>query len=297
MLVDGNTLDLVFKGFQTVFTDAYLSAPVHWDKIAMQVSSSGRDETYGWLGQFPQLREWIGPRVINNLKAYGFTIANRKFESTVSVTRDAISDDRLGVFKPAFSEMGHLARNHPEELVMGMLVNGFASECFDGQFFFDTDHPIADRNGVVSSVSNMQAGAGDAWYLLDTGRGVKPLIWQEREDYEFQTVTALTDHNVFINDEYLYGVRARVNAGYGLWQLAFGSKATLDATNYAAARAAMMDFRADGGRILGINPTTLVVPPSLEDAALTLLNTEINAGGGSNPWKGTADLIVTPFAK
>ena len=31
-----------------------------------------------------------------------------------------------------------------------------------------------------------------------------------------------------------------------------------------------MDFRADGGRILGINPTTLVVPPSLEDAALTL---------------------------
>ncbi len=110
-------------------------------------------------------------------------------------------------------------------------------------------------------------------------------------------MTASTDHNVFINDEYLYGVRARVNAGYGLWQLAFGSKSTLDASNYAAARAAMMDFRADGGRILGIDPTTLVVPPSLEDAALTLLNTESNAGGGSNPWKGTADLIVTPFAK
>jgi len=98
-----------------------------------------------------------------------------------------------------------------------------------------------------------------------------------------------------MNDEYLYGLRARVNAGFGLWQLGFGSKDTLNAANYAAARAAMMDFRADGGRILGVNPTTLVVPPSLEDAALTLLNTENNDGGGSNPWKGTAELVVTPF--
>lgn len=57
----------------------------------------------------------------------------------------------------------------------------------------------------------------------------------------------------------------------------------------------MMDFRSDGGRILGIKPTTLVVPPALEDAALQVLNTENEPGGGSNPWKGTAQHIVTPF--
>lgn len=141
----------------------------------------------------------------------------------------------------------------------------------------------------------MQDGAGPAWYLLDTSRAVKPLIWQEREAYEFQALTAHSDSHVFLNDEYLYGVRARVNAGFGLWQLGFGSKADLTPANYAAARAAMMDYRADGGRVLGINPTTLVVPPALEDAALHVLNTEIKDGGGSNPWKGTAELIVTPF--
>lgn len=88
---------------------------------------------------------------------------------------------------------------------------------------------------------------------------------------------------------------ARLNAGFGLWQLGFGSKDSLDSTNYAAARAAMMIFRSENGRILGINPTTLVVPPSLEDAALHILNTENGEGGASNPWKGTAELIVTPF--
>jgi phage major head subunit gpT-like protein len=141
----------------------------------------------------------------------------------------------------------------------------------------------------------VQAGASPNWFLLDTSRDIRPLIWQKREDYAFQQLTRDEDEHVFINDEYLYGVRARVNAGFGLWQLAFGSKAALDETNYAAASAAMMNYRTDNGRILGVNPTVLVVPPSLEAAALNLLNTEIKTGGGSNPWKGTAQLIVTPF--
>jgi phage major head subunit gpT-like protein len=57
----------------------------------------------------------------------------------------------------------------------------------------------------------------------------------------------------------------------------------------------MMGFKSDGGRFLGVNPTALVVPPELEEAALHLLNTETKDGGGSNPWKGTAEVIVTPY--
>ena len=57
----------------------------------------------------------------------------------------------------------------------------------------------------------------------------------------------------------------------------------------------MMGFKSNDGRILGVTPTVLVVPPSLESAALHLLNTDITTGGMSNPWKGTADLIVTPY--
>jgi len=93
-------------------------------------------------------------------------------------------------------------------------------------------------------------------------------------------------------------VRARVNAGFGLWQLAYASKGTLDATNYAAARAAMMSQSGDEGRKLGIKPDTLVVPPSLESEALALINNELIINGGvsvSNQWAGTAKLIVVPW--
>ena len=295
MIVNAESISLAFKGFKTVFTDAFLQTPVNYDKIAMTVPSVSRDETYGWLGQFPSMRKWVGQRHVKNIIANGFTIKNRKFESTLEISRDDIADDRLGIFKPMFSEMGQAARRHPEELIFGVLASGFTTNCYDGQFFFDVDHPVTDADGNSNLVSNFQGGAGTPWYLLDTSRGVRPLIWQEREKYEFQQLAEDRDEYVFKNDKYLYGIRARVNAGFGLWQLAYGSRQALTPANYAAARAAMMTFTADGGRKLGVSPTVLVVPPALEEAALNLLNTEYGTGGASNPWKGTAQLIVTPY--
>ncbi|AVL53264.1 hypothetical protein CEP88_12030 [Roseobacter denitrificans] len=295
MFLDTKTLELVFKGFQTVYSDAYLKATVHWDKIAMQVPSASAEETYGWLGDFPQIREWLGSRIVNGLEAHSFKILNREFESTVSVGRSHLADDKLGIFKPAFSEMGHLARNHPEELIFNLLASGFDTPCYDGQNFFDTDHQIKAPDGSSTSVSNMQDGSGPAWFLLDTSRAVRPIIWQERESYKFEALDRPGDYNAFFHNEYIYGVRARVNAGFGLWQLAYGSKDILGSDNYAAARAAMMGFRSDGGRILGVKPMMLVVPPELEERALQIVNTEFSTGGGTNPWRGTAELIVTPF--
>jgi phage major head subunit gpT-like protein len=242
------------------------------------------------------MREWIGGRVVKNLSLSSYTIKNRKFEDTAAVSRERIEDDQYGVFTPFIAEMGRAAAVHPDQLVAELLGTGFATACYDGQNFFDSDHPVGDGDQVpVTSVSNVQTGSGTPWFLLDTSRQVKPIIYQERIPARFTALNNESDENVFMQDEYLYGVRARSNAGFGLWQLAFGSKATLDATNYAAARNAMMGFKGDGGRPLGIRPTTLVVPPSLEEAALGVLNAEVLDGGGSNVWKGTAELLVTPW--
>ena len=34
--------------------------------------SSNAQNTYGWLGQFPKLREWVGDRVFRNMKEEGY---------------------------------------------------------------------------------------------------------------------------------------------------------------------------------------------------------------------------------
>lgn len=63
----------------------------------------------------------------------------------------------------------------------------------------------------------------DQWYLLCTKRAIRPLVFQDREKPKFVSLDKDNDDNVFFSKEYIYGVDARCNAGYGLWQLAYGS--------------------------------------------------------------------------
>jgi phage major head subunit gpT-like protein len=60
------------------------------------------------------------------------------------------------------------------------------------------------------------------WFLLDTSKPVKPIIFQERVPIEFMALEGNSETG-FLRDEWLYGTRARYNAGYGLFQLAYGS--------------------------------------------------------------------------
>jgi phage major head subunit gpT-like protein len=285
-------------GFSKAFQDALTNTPTDWQKVATRVPSSSASNTYGWLNQFPALREWVGDRVLKDMAAQAYQIQNKLFEGTVAVKRTDIEDDNVGVYTPLFEEMGRAAATHPDQLVFGLLKDAHTVTCYDGQFFFDTDHPVypnVDGTGTATLVSNVQAGTGDAWYLLDTGRALKPLIFQERTQPELQALTSAQDEGVFMRDEYRYGIRYRCNAGLGFWQMAYKSKAPLDAANFNAAMAAMMSLKADGGRPLGIKPTVLVVPPSLRAAAMEIVKSERLANGASNPNFGVVDLIVSPW--
>jgi len=285
-------------GFSKAFQDALAQTPTDWEKVATRVPSSNASNTYGWLNQFPKLREWVGDRVVKDMAAQGYTVTNKLYEGTVGVKRTDIEDDNVGIYTPLFAEMGRAAKAHGDELVFGLLAAGESTLCYDGQNFFDTDHPVypnVDGSGTATLVANLQAGTGAPWYLLDTSRALKPLIFQERTTPELEAMTATGDEGVFVRDEYRYGIRYRCNAGFGFWQMAYKSKATLDAANFNAAMAAMMNLKADGGRPLGIQPTVLVVPPSLRAAAIEIVKNERLASGASNPNFGAVELIVSPW--
>jgi len=105
MLINKANLDTLFHSFNAAFTKGFGGAETAYRDIAMVVPSEAESETFGWLGQFPKMREWIGDRVVRNLSAHGFKIVNRKFENTVSVQRTVIEDDRYGVFAPIMQEL------------------------------------------------------------------------------------------------------------------------------------------------------------------------------------------------
>lgn len=290
MIINQGNLAIIYTGFKAAFNQGKQTAKPQWQRIATLINSTGKEEKYGWLGQFPRLRKWIGDRQLKNLAAHDYAIKNEPYEGSVTVPKEDIEDDGYGVYAALFQDMGYGAETHPDELVFGLLADGFTKPCYDNQYFFDTDHPV---NGV--SVSNMQSGSGAAWFLLDTTRPLKPLIFQKRKDYNMQTLTGETDENVFMRKEYIYGVDARVNVGFGFWQSAFGSKATLNTANFDLAMAAMMSVNSDEGRPLGIKPDLLVCGPSNRAAANKTINMQLVSGGESNPNYQEVEVMVVPW--
>ena len=131
--------------------------------------------------------------------------------------------------------------------------------------------------------------------MLDLSRPLKPIILQVRKQPEFVAQDRPEDEAAFMRKKYRYGVDDRKNVGFGLWQLAYGSKATLDAAAYATARSTMMEFKNEEGVPLGIMPTHMIVPPTLESAGRMILKMDRDDAGAANVWYGTAELVVVPW--
>ena len=293
--VNSATLQALRTVWGSSFNKAFAGAKSRYAEIAMVTKSNSTKSAYGWLGQMPSIREWVGPRRLQSLESFGFAIENRDFEMTIDVLRNDIQDDNVGIYGPLFSEMGRSAALHPDELIFGLLRDGFTGACYDNQNFFDVVHPAYDADGNQTTASNMQAGDDEPWYLLDTSRAIRPLIYQERMPYKLVSKDNPTDDNVFYDKKYVHGVDGRSNAGYGLWQMAFASKLPLIAENYEAAKASMTTLRGDSGKLLGVRPNVAIVPPTLETAAKKLFVAANLAGGESNIHAGEVEVIVADW--
>lgn len=294
MLVNATNLQTLDRGFQAAFAEGFGAAATDHEALRMEVPSTTAEEEYGWLGQAPSLQEWVGEATWRGLRAHGYTIRNRRYHSGIEVDADAIRDDRYGVYAPIMREMGRAAAAHPAELLYQALRDGFTASCYDGQHYFDTDHPVP---GSGRTVANRPAtlGAGSTWVLMDVSRMIRPLIWQVREAYMPRMRGDPTDEAMWQRQVIQWAVTGRAAVGYGLWQLAYGSRADLDADSYAAARQALLDMVGDQDRPLGIMPGLLVVAPDRERAARRLLTSELTTAGETNEWAGTARLLVTPW--
>jgi phage major head subunit gpT-like protein len=296
MDINTQTLQSAYVGFNAAFQNGLAEASSMASRVATTVTSTTRENEYGWLGKFPRFREWVGDRVINSLAKHGYTLKNRSFELTVEVDRDDFDDDNLGIYGPMFRDLGMASATFPDDLIWPLLKNGFSQTCYDGQYFFDTDHPVLDENGEPISVANTDGGSGTPWYLLDVSRPLKPFIFQDRKrPNRLIRMDKEDDQNVFMQKQFIYGLDGRAQSGYGFWQMAWGSKQTLNAATYENARVGLGELKADFGKPLAINPRLLVVPPSLEGAANEIVQSKLINGGETNKWAGTAEVLVVPW--
>lgn len=295
MLITASALAALQQGFNAAFNKGFGSVAPTWQRVAMAVPSTADIENYGWMKELPGMREWVGQRVIHNMEATGAQLKNKNYEHTIGVDRNHIEDDKLGIYAPMFSLQGEVVARHPDELVWGMLPTGFTTKGFDGQYFFDTDHVGYTAAGAETSWSNTGGGSGAPWFLLDLSRNfMKPMIFQDRKKAEFVSLNRATDQNVFMDRQFIFGADARYVAGFGFHQLSYGSKATLDATSFAAARLALETQRRPDGSPMPVVASTLICGPSRRAEAEATLLRERLASGESNALYKAVELVINP---
>lgn len=295
MQVTRDNLNTLFVAFNAAFRQGLGQAPSQYQRISTVVPSTTKSNEYGWLGKIPGMRKWVGDRVVHSISDHGYAIRNEPFELTVAVDRDDIDDDNIGIYTPMMQNLGESVAAQPDELVFSLLKNGTSTACYDGQNFFDTDHPVLNAAGREITQSNVDSsGSGSYWYLLSTKRSLKPIIFQSRKNPNFVSMDTETDEAVFTRKEFRYGADCRRNVGFGFWQMAYASNKELTPENLQAAYNAFTERTGDHGRPLGLVPDLLVVRPNLKFKAAEIL-TAAQIAGTDNVMKGLVDVLDSPW--
>lgn len=150
--------------------------PPAWvPRMAMRIDSDQASETYKWLGMVPAMREWIGGPDAKGFTSNGITIENKLFEASVAVNIDDIRRDKTGQFLARIDELPGRAQQHRAQLLSDLIIAGEATACYDGQYFFDTDHSEDDSgtqdNDLVFDISDNGTGGTATAPLASTIQG------------------------------------------------------------------------------------------------------------------------------
>lgn len=110
--------------------------------ICTRIASNKDTENYRWLGTVPQMREWGSGRQAKGLRSEAYDVANLKYEATLEVDRDELSDDQTGQIMIRIGELAQRAATHKDYLIGQLLENGASAgfNSYDGVTFFNAAH-------------------------------------------------------------------------------------------------------------------------------------------------------------
>lgn len=156
------------------------------------------------------------------------SVSNKGMVALSNATRVA-ADASIGVALTAMYEFkddeGRSLNIRPNVLLVPPALH-ITAKCLanDEKLADDTPNPY---RGMFEVVMDGRLSSSTAWFLLDTTRPVKPFIYQETKKPHFVSQVNPEADDVFMRGEYKFGCEAEAEAGYGFWQLCYGSTGTV----------------------------------------------------------------------
>jgi len=156
----------LLKGLKTNFLRQFQATASNVAMIASILKSDSDYETYGFLGELPQVREFLAERQVVGLQDASYIVRNRTWESTLGVKREDLEDDKLGALPVRIGEMAANAKQHAMTLLAETLAAGDSTNCYDGTPFFYDSHPARGQQTAVQD--NLLTGSGTSVSNLST---------------------------------------------------------------------------------------------------------------------------------
>lgn len=170
---------LLTKGLKSEFFNRLEATTTHYQDLATRVTSTTDRETYRWLGTVPQVREWGTGRLAKGLRSESYSIENLKYESTLEVDRDEISDDQTGQIRLRVAELAERAATHKDFLIAQLLASGetAGNDAYDGMSFINANH-VSGASGAQSNLLTFDAAVTDEPTVDEFKASLKTAIGQ-----------------------------------------------------------------------------------------------------------------------
>lgn len=155
MEANQGNLDSLYIGYKASFNKSIRSIVSWFEMIAQAESSSTAAEQYFFREELARMREFKGEHIFRTAGFLGFLLTNKVFSDAVRVPIDAINDDQYGKYNGLIEEMGEGAAMLPDDLGITLIEAGTTVAGYDGQFYFDTDHPVSFFDASLGVQSNL----------------------------------------------------------------------------------------------------------------------------------------------
>lgn len=172
MLLNRQTSQVLFTGYDARFQAAFQATELYYKLFASEIPSSTETELHHWIAQLPGMREFVGGRQKNNVPLRDYTLTNKVFEGTISLDKWKVKNDVHGAFGQTAYAFGESVARWPDEQLAAAVEAGTSTTCYDGQYFYDTDHPYSLDDASLGTYSNNLTGV--AYNLASDPIGV----WQ-----------------------------------------------------------------------------------------------------------------------
>jgi len=146
--------------------------------FVQETASSGASENYTDIGAVPMPIEYVDMPQAKGIHEVNIEIANKDYEITLSVSHNAINDDRAGSLDVKARQAGQNFEIHKDKICFQALNGGDAALfglCYDGQNFFSASHidPSAEYQTAQNNLFDLSLSIDNFETVWVAGQNLK----------------------------------------------------------------------------------------------------------------------------